>query len=361
MKTGSNSPSIKAQRRKQHQQKTISPSTFHLGIIFEKDSNGNYTGGARLYHDIISYALADKKDGEVFLFNDIAKFVIKRNAEYQKYYSGSKAHMPMSARIANRRDTIEKCIKDLQKIELVEQVGTVPALKNKIPTPKYAFTSSGKTVALLLQRLVPEKRQDAEEQIFQLIKSNYSQSDAASNRFHVRFLERLKIDGLLGEILDRVTIYLSSTHELEHILNVFGFVGFVTMRAFSDPEMIRRVLNSYVATFKDIDAKTRRIILRYEKNRLENNIASGSFLRTKEWEELWIDNVADDSKIVLGGVCKECRKPSAILMDYFEHLKGILTSEKGVCTTTCPKCKAEKTFLVIPGNDSRELRRLHTL
>ncbi len=294
----------------------------------------------------------------MFLFNDIAKFVIQRNAEFQDYYSGSKAHVTMSARIANRRDTIQKCINDLQKIMLMVQVGTIPALKNKIPTPKYAFTPSGKTVALFLERLDPRKKQDADEKIFQVLKLTYSNNDTAANRFHVKFIERLKLDGLLGEILDAVTEYLPRTHELERILNVYGIV---TMRAFSDPKMVEKVWNSYLATFNDIDAKTRRIILRYEKARLENNIAAGSRFRTKEWEDLWIDNIADDSKIALGGICEKCLKPSAILVDYFEYLKAILTSEKGMYSTTCPKCKSERTFYVLPGNDSRELRRLHTL
>jgi hypothetical protein len=239
-----------------------------LGIIFEKDTIGQYTARARLYHDVISYALVDRPQ-KTFLFNDIAKFVIRRNAEYQQYYSGSKAHVPMSARIANRRDTIQKCIDDLQKITLIVQVGIAAALKNKIPTPKYEFTPSGKTVALFLQRLDAGKKQDADEKIFQVLKSTYSQSDAAANRFHVKFIKRLKIDGLLEEILDRVTEYLSSTHELEHILNVYGIV---TMRIFSDPKMVTKVWNSYLTTFKDIDVKTRRIILRYEKARLENNL-----------------------------------------------------------------------------------------
>lgn len=355
----SNSPSIKPRSTKQRQQQPhllSSSSNFHLGIIFEKDANSRYTERARLYQDIISYALEDTS--QIFLFNDIAKFVIQRHAEYHEYYSGSKAHVPMSARIANRRDTIQKCINDLQEITLIVKVGSTPALKNKIPTPKYIFTPSGKTVALFLERLDPKKKQDADEKIFQVLKLTYSQSDLAANKFHLKFIERLKVDGLLEEILDRVTEYLSSTHELEHILSVYGIV---TFRAFSDPMIVRKVWRSYLATFNDIDTKTRQIILRYEKTRLEHNITSGSRFRTKEWEDLWINHIADDSKIVLGGLCEKCFKSSAVVVDYFDYLNGVLTSEKAIYSTNCPKCKSERTFYVLPGNDSRDLRRLHTL
>lgn len=116
------------------------------------------------------------------------------------------------ARIANRRDTIQKCINDLQKITLIEHIGIAPGLRNKIPTPEYPFTPSGKTVALFLQRLDARKKQRADEKILELLKSTYSQSDAAANRFHVKFIERLKLDGLLEEILDAGTECLSRTH-----------------------------------------------------------------------------------------------------------------------------------------------------
>jgi hypothetical protein len=354
VKSGSISPSI-AQSRKNHEQKTS--SSFHLGTVFEKDANGRYTARARLYHDILSYALADRPR-RVFLFNDLAKFVIQKNLEYRDYYSGSKAHVPMSARIANRRDTIQKCIDDLMQLTLIVQLGYAPALRNGLPTPKYVFTRSGKTVALFLKRLDASKRQSADEEIFQLLKHQYSESNAATNRFHLKFLKRLKRDGLLGKILNLVTDYLSHSHELEQILNVYGFV---TFRAFTDPNIGKKVWRSFLATFGDVDDKTRRIVLRYEKASLENNIASGSRFRTKEWEDLWIENIVDDSKITLAGACENCIRTSAVIVDYFEYKKGLLTSKKGLYATECPKCKAKKSFYVLSGRDSKDIQQLLTL
>ena len=112
--------------------------------------------------------------------------------------------------------------------------------------------------------------------------------------------------------------------------------------------------SSYVATFNDIDRKTCRILFRCEKMRLENNIASGSRFRTKEWEDLLIDNVTDDSKIVLAGACKNCLKASPIVVDYLKYLKGILTSDERMYATTCPKCKSQRTFYILPGKDSKD-------
>lgn len=326
-------------------------------MIFEKDAAGRYTARARLYQDILSYSLADRPHG-VFLFNDLAKFAIQKNQEYREYYSGSKAHTPMSARIANRRNTIQKCIDDLMQIALITQLGVVSGMKNRLPTPKYAFTRSGRTVALFLQRLDAARRKNADEQIFQLIVSQYSEGKAAANRFHVAFLKRLKRDGLLGKILDQVGDYLSHTHELEQILNVFGIV---TFRAFTDPRIGKQVWRSYLAAFGDVDDRTRRIAMRYEKSALENNIASGSRFRTKEWEDLWIENVADDSKITLTGACKKCATTSAIVVDYFEYKKGILASKKGLYATACPKCTAKRGFYIFSGGDSRDIQRLLAL
>ena len=131
----------------------------------------------------------------------------------------------MSARISNRRDTIQKCINDLQEIGLIARLGFTRALKNNIPTPKYAFSSDGKIIALLLQRLDLAKKQDADGKIFQLFKSAYNfRNDSAANRLQVKLLERLKWDGLLEELLDMVTDYLSNLHELTRILDVLGIM-----------------------------------------------------------------------------------------------------------------------------------------
>ena len=236
------------------------------------------------------------------------------------------------------------------------RLGFTRALKNNIPTPKYAFSSDGKIIALLLQRLDLAKKQDADEKIFQLFKSAYNfRNDSAANRLQVKLLERLKLDGLLGELLDMVTDYLSNLHELMRILDVLGIM---IIAAFHNPRTTRKVWSSYVATFNDIDRKTCRILFRCEKMRLENNIASGSRLRTKEWEDLLIDNVTDDSKIVLAGACKNCLKASPIVVDYLKYLKGILISDERMYATTCPKCKSQRTFYILPGKDSKELQKL---
>ena len=129
------------------------------------------------------------------------------------------------------------------------------------------------------------------------------------------------------------------------------------------PRMISCGLSpsNFLATFGDVDDKTRRIAMRYEKADLENNIASGSRFRTKEWEDLWIENVTDDSKVTLAGACKKCFRTSAIVVDYLEYKKGILTSKKGLYATACPKCNAKKSFYVLPDRDSKDLQRLLTL
>ena len=66
--------------------------------------------------------------------------------------------------------------------------------------------------------------------------------------------------------------------------------------------------NTFVATLNSLDERSRKMILYYEKIDIEKRIADRSEFLSREWEELWLENINDCYKLVLIGMCEICKE-----------------------------------------------------
>ena len=87
-----------------------------------------------------------------FRFIELGKWLMKKNKEFINYYSDSKGHTPISARIANKRQRIQNCIDNLIKWDFLMISKMVTAKKNNnTETPLYIITPIGKLIFLIVQ------------------------------------------------------------------------------------------------------------------------------------------------------------------------------------------------------------------
>ena len=71
-----------------------------MNIVFER-SEGKYDN-SELYQDILKYA-RKRRDQQGFKFSHVGRWLINENIEFRSYYTGSKAHVPKSARLCITR------------------------------------------------------------------------------------------------------------------------------------------------------------------------------------------------------------------------------------------------------------------
>ena len=74
---------------------------------------------------------------------------MKRNNEFCNYYTGHKAHTPPNARVANKRQRIQRHIDNLIQLGLIYEKSVVKAEKNHVDIPLYDFTFEGYLLAWL--------------------------------------------------------------------------------------------------------------------------------------------------------------------------------------------------------------------
>lgn len=100
-----------------------------INMIFEmKDDNNTFTDNALIYQGILKYGI-EHNDG--FLFTEVGNRLIKTIPEFRDYYTGNKAHIPKSARLANRRNRIRDHIYGLIAMELLKVKAEIKAEKNE--------------------------------------------------------------------------------------------------------------------------------------------------------------------------------------------------------------------------------------
>lgn len=134
-----------------------------INMIFERvnqTTNSNieaFTNIALLYQDILKYAIKHKGG---FGFTKLGKWLIDNNREFLDYYVDFKAHTPKSARLKNRRHTIQQCVDILYAMDLLYVKSTRKAKKNPLQIPVYDLTKEGELLAWIIKAKDPYKSFD---------------------------------------------------------------------------------------------------------------------------------------------------------------------------------------------------------
>lgn len=376
---------------------------LYLNLIFEKDSNGNYTNDALLYQDILEFLfeINDKEDS--FRFNEIAGWlVMKKNREFLNYYSDNKSRTPKQHRINARRRRIQGHIDDLQKMQLIFNIGPVKARRNNESTPLYIYSKYGQIIAWIIKRnttdilndenelrkLVPARNQEltklrnmAEENIINIIQSIFpgekSDSVRTSNlycdREHLsknimkyRFFNIAKENGIISIIINGIRILLQREIELS-MSDLFDRIvyGFYILA----PDLKEKVWNTFIATLNSLDETTRRMILFYEKIDIESGIHKRPDHILPQWEKLWLENISNCDKLVLFGDCTSCMEHYPVVVDYYKYKRRMFllryrtsnsTQDMFASLSDCNKCNMKGKLVVSTwvGEESKILSRL---
>jgi hypothetical protein len=133
------------------------PPTFPpINAVVEAHSNGTPTDSALLYQGILKYGL---EHPEGFIFTDLGNWLIEKLSQYRNYYTNSKSHIPRSARLANRRQTIQDHLDNLIRMELISKSIT-KARKTREDIASFFLTLEGRFLAWIMEARDPDKSTD---------------------------------------------------------------------------------------------------------------------------------------------------------------------------------------------------------
>jgi hypothetical protein len=202
-----------------------------INAILETHSNGIFTESALLYQGILEYGL---EHPVAFIFTDLGNWLIKSLSQYRDYYTDSKSHIPKSARLANRRQTIQAHLDNLTNMELIHEKSKTKSQKTGEDMPLLDLTLEGRFLARIIEAKDPnkstdlmwtikvnakeiskpdEKRLKAVKEVFTIIDSFTSSKDSYILKFLNKFFIKCLDSNYFQECVD--LFYYSSLRNIE--------------------------------------------------------------------------------------------------------------------------------------------------
>ena len=191
-----------------------------MNIVFEY-LEGKYDN-SELYQDILKYA-RKRRDQQGFKFSHVGRWLINENIEFRSYYTGSKAHVPKSARLANKRQRIQGCIDNLVQWDLIRVIGKVKAEKNEFDTQLFESTLEGNLLSYLFEvNSTTDGNSDvAIKSLLDLVESLAKKIDSSILNFVFEFFKRCKYFGSIISHFMRIVLPRSRTSNGKELMVLF--------------------------------------------------------------------------------------------------------------------------------------------
>jgi hypothetical protein len=317
-------------------QETSTEEPFFINSIFERDSEARYTKKALLYQDFMEFAFVEKH--EPIRMRDFAKWIIEKNVEISNHYTGFNARVSMSNKIANHDRTIKKSINNLEKSLLIRKKGTTKAEKNHEIIPLYGYTIDGQIIAcIILYNKKPSLRVLARDKILYLIQRYFTAYNSHIVDFVVKLYAKAVQKGFSDSIVVTLSNILHSDKKLKSIVDALNWCLYLHLEG--EPHK-HAFFNLWVEVLNEFEPEIRNIILYHEKSDIESRIHL--YQPPKSWEEIWIRNIHESSKLVLYGVCKNCSEKYPVLVDYYMYRKETVVNE--YVRVDCQKCNSKDSL-----------------
>lgn len=235
---------------------------LQLKTIFETtDDKKILSSDSLLYQDILKFGIEHDYDVG-FRFTDLANWLIQYNYEFHNYYTGFKSHVPKSARIANRRERIQRHIDSLEVSDLIVQKAITKAEKNYENIPLYSLTIEGRLLALLIEckkistngkRSIGDCR--TFQKVLEIINSYTKTKESFSLVFIINFFKNCIEIGVFGNIIRffiDMVLMNSTIDKGRSLLGLFLGLDHLLYWLAAQPQM-------FLKTLQDLDQDTKKI------------------------------------------------------------------------------------------------------
>jgi hypothetical protein len=339
--------------------------------------NTNYTKNALLYQNILEYfnireeklkyrAESFHKDGkrferridtirlrvepESFTTWNLTKWLLKKNLEFVKYYSGLDRYMTMSTKISNRLGTVQQFVDDLERSLLLTRTGIEGASKNRMPTGIYEINSFGKIILLLMKYTIKNVSEETKIRLRQTILQLVQQYVLQYNSHICDFIARLYSKTIeMGHSESMVNLFVSIIHENTHTTRTLVDVFNRALQIHLVDERTRNYFKDiWMKALNEFPEDIKRIIICHEKAEIESRIHLAQ--PPKDWEEIWIANIQNYTQLTLYGKCSQCFKKYPVVVDYYEYRKELLPDR--TVKRNCLRCNAENSLMI--GSEIKE-------
>jgi hypothetical protein len=315
-----------------------------INYVFKKDEKGYYTKSALLYQDILRYAIfrkINKLSDDPFRHWDLAEWLMKNNNEFINRYKASTT--TISNRIEYTQNRTKDSLRDLVYLGLIVDAEQTKIKKGTATTSLYLFTDTAYLIAWIIEGFDPNKRENADNEIYNLFDSNYKRklSPSSYDIFNWALYKKYKEKGVFGSfVVDEFRRRLDSNVQTRDMRGLFHRIGVIYN---NNIDQARFFVDLWNETLDELNPEARNLVLHHIKlereRRMEDIVEDlADFEKTRFESRNRYDEVA------LEGNCTKCKRcySNALPLRPYLDLVNILPSEP--VTANCILCKDQKSF-----------------
>jgi hypothetical protein len=306
--------------------------------IFEKAEGGAYTRLALLFQDILKYYIHLDHDGS-FKVRELANWLLNHNQHWLNHYKDPSTR---TTKIDVRVDFIAENIKDkiihLIKLGVLEEGGTTRADKGRFDLPFYRYTRDGRLLAWIAASLIRNKRERANEEIYNIIQSVLkTQPQASYEIFHSKLYERYSEKGVFEQFIIEPLRESINLHSVSTSVQEFQSKALFIFRTKDKVKAILH-LDLWDETFNEMEPHIQQLLLYKMKVDIEQRMAD-SAISPKTYEEAHFNLRANPDFLALEGYCKNCNLGYPMTTTVREYLERINFLPDEPIKSKCLVCK----------------------
>jgi hypothetical protein len=309
-----------------------------VSLIFQKGKNGNYTKGALLYQDIISYCIDRLEDGTLlnpFTHRELAKWLLNNNEQLINHYKDpSTKYYTISYRIENTQDTIKNKLNDLIDLGIISIVGSTKVQKGNATTPLYQYKGLGYLLAWIIESFDSDKRERANNEIYQLVDFTFKVKSKSSYDI---------FQGVFGSfVVDVLREKMESYSKVRDIHELFHRIGVLYI---DDPDQSDFFVSLWHETLNELDARTKELVLHRIKLEIERRMEENAEdISTFEQVRFQVKDRHD--VVALEGYCNKCDTHYSTLMDLEYYLRVANFVPSIPSKIDCDLCKEKFCYAI---------------
>jgi hypothetical protein len=362
-----------------------------------------FTDNALLYQGILRHAKDYSNYYDGFSFTEMGNWLIKTLPEFVNFYTDSKAKIPYSARLENRRDRIEEHIHHLINMELLSIKRFIPSRKNpRESIPVFSLTMEGTFLSYLIEArdvnkssnnlnwmlksrfeqdendgnkesisisIDQERRSKAIREVFEIVHSYVHFKESYVLRFLDIFFRKCFNNNLFVDLIDifyYVYLRFIKVNKGQELLRLFTKINYPLQWIFVHPDL-------FMETLDEIDEETKKLILfkfkmeieeyydlyylvshprRHAYSELhsddsyyEHNMAISGI----EWQSLRFNNIHNHLVVTIPGLCLKCKSEQPFIMDINDYLNNFKefsneSLDRENIISVCPNCKTNSVI-----------------
>jgi hypothetical protein len=218
-----------------------------LKKIFAKDESGKYTNKAQRYQHLVNFFLSD--ENHFFKITEIQNILFDFptifNIDSEGYNSSYIRH--------NRNRQFNDHLQKLEESQVIisNKTQSIRGLSN---VKEYKLSKFGKTIALIIEFILSDKKQEIYEKIYGYWKSYLNNNSTSLTLFCLAYLDKCKDRGLFNTFVD---FFIDNVlYRNSYIRNNQEFFTQLILVKFEDDKENKIFYELWRNAFEDLDEKT---------------------------------------------------------------------------------------------------------